>query len=83
MKIDIIGAGSLGLLLAGRLIQAGNDVRLWGRGIEQCQRLGRDGLTVTYEDEREPITISEDQFVSAPIGSSLVLIWKSRVIGSW
>lgn len=68
MKIDIIGAGSLGLLLAGRLIQAGNDVRLWCRGVEQCQRLGRDGLTVTYEDEREPITISEDQFVSAPIG---------------
>lgn len=67
MRIDLIGAGSLGLLLAGRLIESGNEVRLWCRGIEQCRQLDRSGLTVSYEDERESIWISGDRFVSAPI----------------
>ncbi|WP_339797959.1 2-dehydropantoate 2-reductase [Paenibacillus sp. FSL R5-0744] len=67
MKIDIIGAGSLGLLLAGRLAQSGNEVRLWCRGVEQCRKLKDEGLTVSYEDGRDPISISGDRFVSAPI----------------
>lgn len=67
MKIDIIGAGSLGLLLAGRLTQSGNEVRLWCRGIEQCRKLEAEGLTVSYEDGRDPISISGDRFVPAPI----------------
>jgi 2-dehydropantoate 2-reductase len=67
MRIDIIGAGSLGLLLAGRLIQSGNKVRLWCRGIEQCRQLGQEGITVSYEDKREPISISGNQFISKPI----------------
>lgn len=58
MKIDIIGAGSLGLLLAGRLAQSGNEVRLWCRGVEQCRKLKDEGLTVSYEDGRDPISIS-------------------------
>lgn len=68
MRIDIIGAGSLGLLLAGRLVQSGNDVRLWCRGIEQCRQLARNGLTISYEDQRESIWLPGDRFVSEPIG---------------
>ncbi|WP_339319443.1 2-dehydropantoate 2-reductase [Paenibacillus sp. FSL R10-2734] len=67
MKIDIIGAGSLGLLLAGRLIASGNEVRLWCRGIEQCRQLEDEGLTVSYDDGRDSISISGDRFASAAI----------------
>lgn len=67
MKIDIIGGGSLGMLLAGRLIQSGNEVRLWCRGLEQCQQLSQNGLTVSYEEETTEISISGDQFIAAPI----------------
>jgi 2-dehydropantoate 2-reductase len=67
MRIDIIGAGSLGLLLAGRLLASGNKVRLWCRGIEQCGQLEDEGLTVSYEDGRDPILISGGGFTSAPI----------------
>jgi len=57
MKIDVIGAGSLGLLLAGKLASIGNELRIWCRGEIQVQELKRKGLTVNYEDEREPIWI--------------------------
>jgi 2-dehydropantoate 2-reductase len=67
MRIDIIGAGSLGLLLAGRLLASGNKVRLWCRGTEQCGQLEDKGLTVSYEDDRDPISISGERFTSAPI----------------
>lgn len=67
MIIDIIGGGSLGLLLAGRLIQSGNKVRLWCRGIEQCQQLSHGGLTVSYEDASKTISIPGEKFVAAPI----------------
>lgn len=67
MKFDIIGAGSLGLLLGGKLVQAGNTVRLWCRGIEQCQQFRQAGLTISFEDNRTPISIESDRFTSAPI----------------
>ncbi len=67
MKIDIIGAGSLGLLLAGKLIHAGNEVRLWCRSVEQCQALSTSGLTICYEDNQAEIKISGDRFLSAPV----------------
>lgn len=71
MKIDIIGAGSLGLLLAGKLIYAGNEVRLWCRSVEQCQELSTSGLTIgltiCYEDNQAEIKISGERFLSAPV----------------
>lgn len=50
MKIDIIGAGSLGLLLAGKLIGAGAEVRIWCRSEEQGRALEENGITISYED---------------------------------
>lgn len=67
MIIDIIGAGSLGMLLAGRLIKSGNKVRLWCRGKVQCQQLFHNGLTISYENETNEIFIPGEQFVAAPI----------------
>ncbi|AIQ64981.1 hypothetical protein PSTEL_19560 [Paenibacillus stellifer] len=46
MKIDIIGAGSLGLLLAGMLMNSGCEVRLWCRTEDQAASLAESGLTV-------------------------------------
>ncbi|MFF2909689.1 ketopantoate reductase family protein [Paenibacillus sp. NPDC057934] len=62
MRIDIIGAGSLGLLLAGRLISTGNEVRLWCRGSQQVHALLHSGISISYEDEGTPIRIKSDLF---------------------
>lgn len=67
MRIDIIGAGSLGLLLAGRLIAAGTEVRLWCRSEQQCRELVRSGLTVSYEDGTPAITVPGDSFTALPV----------------
>jgi 2-dehydropantoate 2-reductase len=67
MKIDIIGAGSLGLLLAGRLILAGNEVRIWCRSDEQTRALSLSGITISYEDERPPIHVAGDRFLAGVV----------------
>ncbi|WP_410514504.1 2-dehydropantoate 2-reductase [Paenibacillus sp. BR2-3] len=67
MKIDIIGAGSLGMLLAGKLLLAGNEIRLWCRGTEQCRELNRKGLTISYEDHREALQVAGDQFEASTV----------------
>ncbi|AIQ43015.1 2-dehydropantoate 2-reductase [Paenibacillus sp. FSL R7-0297] len=67
MKIDIIGAGALGLLLAGKLISAGSEVRLWCRSEQQCRELASSGLTVSYEDGGEAIFVKGDRFSAEPV----------------
>lgn len=69
MRIDIIGAGSLGLLLAGRLITAGNEVRVWCRSHEQPEVLKRDGITISYEDGREPLSVNGSRFVAGNVAA--------------
>ncbi|MDT3426517.1 2-dehydropantoate 2-reductase [Paenibacillus forsythiae] len=68
MRIDIIGAGSLGLLLAGGLTRAGSRVRLWCRSEEQCAALSESGITISYEDGRQPIRISGSDIEAVPVG---------------
>ncbi|MCL6605771.1 MAG: 2-dehydropantoate 2-reductase [Paenibacillus sp.] len=65
MRIDLIGAGSLGLLLGGKLALSGNEIRFWCRGNEQAQALKSTGLTVSYEDEREPEWMNGDRLEAA------------------
>lgn len=67
MRIDIIGAGALGLLLAGKLAGAGNEVRLWCRSEQQSLALAENGLTVSYEDGTASITVPGERFTAAPI----------------
>lgn len=50
MQVQIIGGGALGLLLAGRLVGAGNEVALWVRTIEQALALEKKGVTVIGQD---------------------------------
>lgn len=67
MRVDVIGAGSLGLLLAGRLIAGGAEVRIWCRSEGQSKALTEQGLTVSYEDEREAMLLPGSSFSAAPV----------------
>ncbi|QOS80252.1 2-dehydropantoate 2-reductase [Paenibacillus sp. JNUCC31] len=46
MIIDVVGAGSLGLLYGGKLLAAGYEVRFWTRTAEQAEKLNREGFKV-------------------------------------
>lgn len=50
MRIMVVGAGSVGMLLAGRLASAGHDITLVCRTGEQAVALNRDGLTIAEKD---------------------------------
>ncbi|KIL34636.1 hypothetical protein SD71_18565 [Cohnella kolymensis] len=45
----VVGGGSLGMLLAGRLAASGCDTELWTRTSEQAARINSEGLTVESE----------------------------------
>jgi len=45
-SVAVLGGGSLGLLLAGRLKAAGTDCAVWTRTREQAALLGSEGLTL-------------------------------------
>ncbi len=81
MKIDIIGAGSLGLLLAGKLIHAGAEVRLWCRSDEQAGELSRHGITISYEDGSLPLHLAGSSFRAGAIDKFAETV--SRVPGDW
>ncbi|USB34488.1 2-dehydropantoate 2-reductase [Paenibacillus sp. YPG26] len=63
MKVEIMGAGALGLMFGAALVAAGEDVRIWTRTAEQAEALGRDGIR---------LIMSEGQEVFAPAGRFLV-----------
>lgn len=52
MRIEVVGAGSIGLLLAGRLALAGNEVKLVCRTDEQAEAVNRRGLILYEKDGR-------------------------------
>ncbi|WP_238654628.1 ketopantoate reductase family protein [Paenibacillus piscarius] len=67
MIIDIIGAGSLGLLLAGRLISGGAVLRIWCRSEEQSRALTEHGLTISYEDGTASLTVGGGSFSAGTV----------------
>ncbi|WP_141505817.1 ketopantoate reductase family protein [Paenibacillus luteus] len=44
MRIDVVGAGSIGLLYGGRLAEAGADVTVWTRTEAQAERIAGSGI---------------------------------------
>ncbi|HEY4390267.1 MAG TPA: 2-dehydropantoate 2-reductase [Paenibacillus sp.] len=46
MKVDIIGAGALGLLFGGKLAAGGVQVRFWTRTTEQARLLMEEGVNI-------------------------------------
>ncbi|MFB5677303.1 ketopantoate reductase family protein [Paenibacillus terreus] len=61
MRIDIIGAGALGLLYAGKLAAAGMEIRLWVRRSESADILRQKGISIA-EPSGETIFITYSQF---------------------
>ncbi|WP_088547424.1 ketopantoate reductase family protein [Paenibacillus aquistagni] len=52
MRIDIVGAGSIGLLLAAVLRKSGQEVRVWTRTKEQAVRISSSGIKLHELDEQ-------------------------------
>ncbi|WP_145323199.1 ketopantoate reductase family protein [Paenibacillus xylanexedens] len=79
MIIDVVGAGSLGLLYGGKLLAAGNQVRFWTRTTAQADLLNRIGVTIVEQDRK--IHIQPDQIQAKPI-NELSDTWE-RTPGEW
>jgi 2-dehydropantoate 2-reductase len=72
-KIVILGTGSIGAYLGGRLMQGGADVRLVGRA-RQALVFAREGLSLSAVG-REPVAFGEVEFGDGPealAGASVV-----------
>ncbi|MGG4217442.1 2-dehydropantoate 2-reductase [Paenibacillus jamilae] len=65
--IDIIGAGSLGLLFAGRLSATGTIVRLWTRTPEQARVITWEGITVFDKEGQASVHVCGDTLQVAPL----------------
>ncbi|WP_431087827.1 ketopantoate reductase family protein [Paenibacillus sp. 8b26] len=65
--IDIIGAGSLGLLFAGRLAASGTKVRLWTRTLEQARIIACEGITVLEKEGQVAVQVIGDTLKVAPL----------------
>lgn len=65
MNIHIIGAGSLGLLYAGKLADTGCCVTVWCRSEEQADKLRSSGITIESMDGRQMPVNSESFSVSS------------------
>ncbi|WP_434750127.1 ketopantoate reductase family protein [Paenibacillus amylolyticus] len=72
MIIDVVGAGSLGLLYGGKLQAAGECVRFWTRTSEQADQLKQKGFTITEKDGE--VCIRPDEIQAYPV-SKLAEHW--------
>ncbi|WP_342552070.1 2-dehydropantoate 2-reductase [Paenibacillus sp. FSL R7-0652] len=79
MMIDVVGAGSLGLLFGGKLQAAGERVRFWTRTSEQAKQLKQEGFVIT--DKGRDIHISSESIQAQP-ASELAAAWNSKP-GDW
>jgi 2-dehydropantoate 2-reductase len=57
-KIAVLGGGSLGLLLAGRLAASGCECMLWTRSPKQANLLNTQGLTLEDQAEQTSIQVN-------------------------
>ncbi|MCG1002693.1 MULTISPECIES: ketopantoate reductase family protein [Halobacterium] len=68
MRVVVVGAGSLGSLLAGALATADADVILLGRDSEHVRRVHEDGLRFTHpdgSDERISLDVASERAAAA------------------
>lgn len=65
MKIEIIGAGALGLLFGGMLVHAGERVRFWTRTPEQSELLNGGGFCI--EQRGATMELKPGSFTACPI----------------
>lgn len=66
MKVDIIGAGALGLLFGGKLAARGVRVRFWTRTMEQARLLAGEGIQVE-EPHSGLVSIAPSMILAHPV----------------
>lgn len=79
MIIDVVGAGSLGLLYGGKLQASGESVRFWTRTSVQADQLKEEGITITQKEEQ--IHVRPDEIQAYP-ASQLASHWNNKP-GDW
>lgn len=75
MKIDVIGAGALGLLFGGALASVGEQVRFWTRTEQQSSLMMEQGIHL-IKTEKEYV-IPSDRFKAMPISKDFSQIVES------
>ncbi|WP_055107455.1 ketopantoate reductase family protein [Paenibacillus ihumii] len=58
MKVEIVGAGALGLLFGGKLASSGEEVRFWTKSEEQARLLAEEGILLQEGENGAPAIIS-------------------------
>lgn len=66
MKIDIVGAGAIGLLFGSRLAAIGEEVTFWTRSPEQAGLLSDEGINIE-DNEGRSLIIQASEFKVYPI----------------
>ncbi|MDO7905422.1 2-dehydropantoate 2-reductase [Paenibacillus sp. JX-17] len=83
MIIDIVGAGSLGLLYSGKLAAAGTAVRLWTRSAEQAQQLQGAQLIVRRSDGQTESQVTVNNCVLQTYALNEMKSVQKREQGDW
>jgi 2-dehydropantoate 2-reductase len=69
MRIAVVGAGAVGMLMAGKLTDVpGTEVRLLTRTTEQAERIRRDGITVAAKEDVVRSELSCEAFYESAAG---------------
>lgn len=76
MKIAVLGAGSLGSVIGGRLAQSGHDVILINRNAAYVEAVQQNGLVLTEATRREsiPLTAARSPEGQGPVDLVIVLV---------
>ena len=76
MKIAVLGAGSLGSVIGGRLAQSGHDVALINRNAAYVEAVQRNGLVLTEATRRETISLTAVRTPKGlgPVDLAIVLV---------
>ncbi|MWV45248.1 2-dehydropantoate 2-reductase [Paenibacillus sp. HJL G12] len=81
MIIDVVGAGSLGLLYSGKLAAADVEVRLWCRSVGQAKELRSKGITVLDVHGAMESAVDPEAFLTGSI-EEFSKRWKQEP-GQW
>ncbi|MBB3127345.1 2-dehydropantoate 2-reductase [Paenibacillus rhizosphaerae] len=76
MLIDIVGAGSLGLLFGGKLARSGSRVRIWSRSAGQAEQLRHTGIHIAKDGDRR-LKVDPAKFQSGTI-EQLGQTWETK-----
>lgn len=74
VAVSIIGAGSIGLLFAAHLKQAGLDVTLYTRTQKQAKKLEEEGLYLSYDGKDRHVSVRANRLTKEEVISDSIII---------